>query len=172
MTNKINIKELNTTTQEEFTQILADVYEHSSWIPNKAWQSCPFSTIDDLHQTMLNIVENSSNEEKLTLLRCHPQLAGKEAKNGDLTDASTEEQSSANLNTLSKIEMNEITSLNSKYMDSHQFPFIIAVKGHTKASIFEEFRLRINNPTNKEMNTAIWQVGLIASFRLETLLID
>ncbi|MEI6893139.1 MAG: 2-oxo-4-hydroxy-4-carboxy-5-ureidoimidazoline decarboxylase [Colwellia sp.] len=172
MIDKINIKKLNTKTQQEFTQILADIYEHSSWIPHKAWQRCPFSTVDDLHQAMLNIVENASDEEKLNLLRCHPQLAGKEAKSGDLTVASTEEQSSANLNSLSNIEMNEITILNSQYMDAHQFPFIIAVKGHTKTSIFEAFRLRINHPTNKEMNTAIWQVGLIASFRLEALLIN
>jgi 2-oxo-4-hydroxy-4-carboxy--5-ureidoimidazoline (OHCU) decarboxylase len=55
-------------------------------------------------------------------------------------------------------------------MDAHQFPFIIAVKGHTKASIFEEFKTRVSKPTIKEMNAAIWQVGLIASFRLADLL--
>jgi 2-oxo-4-hydroxy-4-carboxy-5-ureidoimidazoline decarboxylase len=170
MTTKISIEKLNTVTQEEFTQILADIYEYSSWIPNKAWQSRPFASVDNLHQTMLKIVEDSTNEEKLKLLRCHPQLAGKEAKNGHLTDASTQEQSSANLNTLSKEEMDEITTLNNQYMDAHQFPFIIAVKGHTKASIFEEFKTRVSKPTIKEMNAAIWQVGLIASFRLADLL--
>lgn len=168
----MNISKLNTTTQEEFTQILAEIYEHSSWIPNKAWYSRPFANIDNLHQTMFKIVEDSSNEEKLTLLRAHPQLAGKEAKDGNLTDASTEEQSAANLTALSTDEMDEITLLNSQYVDSHQFPFIIAVKGHNKASIFEAFTMRINNPTDKELPTAIWQVGLIASFRLAALLQD
>ena len=168
--SKLNISKLNIATQEEFTRILAEIYEHSSWIPNKAWHSRPFANIANLHQTMLKIVKDSSNEEKLTLLRAHPQLAGKEAKSGDLTDASTQEQSAANLNALSKDEMDEITTLNSQYVDSHQFPFIIAVKGHNKASIFEEFRRRVNNPTNEELNKAIWQVGLIASFRLVAIL--
>jgi 2-oxo-4-hydroxy-4-carboxy-5-ureidoimidazoline decarboxylase len=170
MTIKMNIGQLNLATHAQFTQFLSEVYEHSSWIPSKAWHNRPFANIANLHQSMLEIVENASHEEKLALLRAHPELAGKEAKSGDLTDASTQEQSSANLNALSQFEMNEITQLNRQYIQSHQFPFIIAVKGHTKASIFENFKTRINNPTDKELYTAIFQVGLIANFRLDALL--
>lgn len=170
MTKKISLSQLNTATIEEFTQELAEIYEHSSWIPNKAWSKRPFSDIESLHNEMLKIVEDSSNEEKLKLLRAHPQLAGKEAKTGTLTESSTEEQTSANLNSLNKAEMDEITSLNKLYTEAHQFPFIIAVKGHTKESIFEEFRKRVSYPTNDELNKAIWQVGLIANFRLNALI--
>ncbi len=172
MTDKINIQTLNAATQEAFTNVLAEIYEHSSWIPKQAWHSRPFSDVDSLHQTMLKIVEDATIEEKLALLRAHPQLAGIEAKDGALTNASTEEQSSANLNALSKEEMDEITSLNSQYMNTHQFPFIIAVKNHTKAGIFEEFKRRIANPTDEELFTAIWQVGLIATFRLAAIFKD
>lgn len=172
MTIKISMKTLNTATQDEFTQHLAGIYEHSSWIPEKAWQNRPFSNVENLHQTMQMIVENSSYDEKIKLLRAHPELAGQEAKAGNLTNASTEEQSSANLNTLNATEMNEITRLNKSYMDKHQFPFIIAVKGHSKSSIFESFRKRANNPNNLELIEAISQVGLIASFRLNALLTD
>ncbi|WP_435273987.1 2-oxo-4-hydroxy-4-carboxy-5-ureidoimidazoline decarboxylase [Psychrobium sp. nBUS_13] len=170
MTNTIHLNTLNTATQEEFTELLAEIYEHSSWIPNKVWSRRPFANIESLHDEMLKIVEDSSIEEKLVLLRAHPQLAGKEAKSGKLTEASTEEQSSAKLNSLNRPEMNEITALNKLYMETHHFPFIIAVKGHTKDSIFEEFRKRVNNPTNDELNKAIWQVGLIANFRLKALI--
>lgn len=172
MTKNIQMKTLNAASQEEFTHLLAEIYEHSSWIPNKAWHSRPFSNIDSLHECMLKIVEDSGNEEKLKLLRAHPQLAGKEAKSGTLTDASTEEQSSANLNSLNRQEMEEITALNAQYLDAHQFPFIIAVKGHNKESIFQEFRLRSDSPTSKELPKAISQVGLIASFRLNAILED
>lgn len=172
MTNKTDIQTLNNATQAEFTQTLAEIYEHSSWIPEQAWHSRPFKDVEHLHQTMLKIVEDASIEEKLALLRAHPQLAGKEAKSGELTNASTQEQSSANLNALSKAEMDEITALNEQYLQVHQFPFIIAVKNHDKAGIFSEFKRRINNPNNEELFTAIWQVGLIATFRLVAILKD
>lgn len=172
MINKTTIKSLNTATIDEFTHLLSEIYEHSSWIPKKAWRNRPFSNIESLHQAMLKIVEESSHGEKIKLLLAHPQLAGKEAKAGNLTDASTEEQSSANLNALNSIEMNDITQLNETYLATHHFPFIIAVKGHNKSSIFEAFRRRINNPTDIEIIEAIDQVGLIACFRLSALLTD
>jgi 2-oxo-4-hydroxy-4-carboxy--5-ureidoimidazoline (OHCU) decarboxylase len=55
-------------------------------------------------------------------------------------------------------------------MTNHGFPFIIAVKNHNKAGIFSEFKRRIDNPSDEEMKVAIWQVGLIANFRLTALL--
>ena len=166
MTENMNIETLNSASQDEFTAVLAEIYEHSSWIPKQAWQNRPFSDVESLHQDMLNIVLNATKEQKLALLRAHPQLAGKEAKDGVLTNASSEEQSSANLNSLSKEEMDEITSLNKQYMDEHGFPFIIAVKNHDKASIFSEFKRRTANLSEEELLTALRQVGLIATFRL------
>jgi 2-oxo-4-hydroxy-4-carboxy-5-ureidoimidazoline decarboxylase len=118
---------------------------------------------------MLDIVLNANEIQKMTLLCAHPQLAGKEAKTGTLTDASTDEQASANLNALSKAELAEIAQLNSNYLEKHGFPFIIAVKNHDKAGIFNEFRKRLNNQPEIEFDTAIQQVGFIANIRLTAL---
>lgn len=170
MSIKISLKTLNMANQAEFTQHLSGIYEHSSWIPNKAWHHRPFTSIESLHNTMLKIVEDASQAEKLKLLQAHPQLAGQEAKAGTLTNASSQEQTSAKLNALNSNEMNEITQLNKTYLATHHFPFIIAVKGHNKASIFDAFRRRVNNATQIEQIEAISQVGLIASFRLNALL--
>lgn len=170
MSIKISLKTLNMANQAEFTQHLSGIYEHSSWIPNKAWHHRPFTSIESLHNTMLKIVEDASQAEKLKLLQAHPQLAGQEAKAGTLTNASSQEQTSAKLNALNSNEMNEITQLNKTYLATHHFPFIIAVKGHNKESIFDAFRRRVNNATQIEQIEAISQVGLIASFRLNALL--
>lgn len=170
MSIKISLKTLNMANQAEFTQHLSGIYEHSSWIPNKAWHHRPFTSIESLHITMLKIVEDASQAEKLKLLQAHPQLAGQEAKAGTLTNASSQEQTSAKLNALNSNEMNEITQLNKTYLATHHFPFIIAVKGHNKESIFDAFRRRVNNATQIEQIEAISQVGLIASFRLNALL--
>lgn len=168
MTNLI-IDSLNNTSQQEFTDALAEIYEHSSWIPNLAWSHRPFSDVNHLHLTMLNIVKEATVEQKMKLLCAHPQLAGKEAKTGKLTDSSTDEQSSANLNSLSKDEMTEINHLNEKYVKKHGFPFIIAVKNHNKDGIFEQFRKRVNNLVENEFDEAIGQVGQIARFRLSAI---
>lgn len=167
---KLTVNSLNNASQQEFTDALAEIYEHSSWIPELAWHDRPFADIDHLHQTMLNIVEKANVDQKMKLLCAHPQLAGKEAKTGTLTDASTQEQSSANLDSLSIDEVNQINHLNDRYMTKHGFPFIIAVKRHDKAGIFEQFHQRILNQPEVEFDEAICQVGYIASIRLGAIL--
>lgn len=170
MHTSLTINHLNDLSQAKFTQVLADIFEHSSWIPERAWLLKPFKSIDHLHASMLSIVEHATLDEKLSLLCAHPQLAGKEAKSGTLTDSSTEEQSGANLNSLSKGEMDEISCLNKLYQEKHGFPFIIAVKSHNKESIFSEFKRRANNDRDVEFNTALAQVAMIARFRLDALI--
>lgn len=169
MTKHISINTLNSLSEDAFTLALAEIYEHSSWIPRKAWKQKPFANLDQLHEAMLKIVVAASLEEKLSLLRAHPQLAGKEAEDGSLTKSSTSEQAAANLNALSSNEMQIISELNKGYLNKHGFPFIIAVKNHDKAGIFNEFKRRMNNPTDEELAEAITQVGLIATFRLKAL---
>ena len=41
MTQEINLAFINSASQEDFTQLLAEIYEHSSWIPNQAWLQRP-----------------------------------------------------------------------------------------------------------------------------------
>ena len=119
MNASLNINHLNDMPQAKFTLVLADIFEHSSWIPERVWLVKPFDSIDHLLASMVAIVEHATADQKLSLLRAHPQLAGKEAKRGKLTNASTEEQSGANLNSLSNSEMNEINHLNDLYQEKH-----------------------------------------------------
>lgn len=170
MSDKIHLEYLNQASPEDFTYALAEIYEHSSWIPKEALKNRPFKDVEDLHQTMMNIVKQADVDKKLTLLRAHPQLAGKEAKAGTLTQSSTEEQAAANLNALTEDEVKDITELNKQYIEKHTFPFIIAVKNHTKEGIFREFRKRISLNSDDELLNAIREVGLIARIRLAALL--
>ena len=170
MNSSLTINQLNKLSQEKFTQLLANIFEHSSWIPERAWLVKPFRSIDHLHASMVAIVEHAKPDEKLSLLCAHPQLAGKEAKLGTLTSSSTEEQSAANLNSLNRSEMDEISGLNSLYIERHGFPFIIAVKNHDKAGIFSEFKRRANNDRDAEFDTALAQVEMIARLRLDALI--
>lgn len=167
----MNLTQLNTLEQKQFTAVLADIFEHSAWVAGQVWAKRPFTDIDELHRVMVAEVSAAGLNTQLTLLRAHPELAGKEAQGGDLTSASKSEQAGAKLDSLTSAEMATIERLNRDYMSKFGFPFIIAVRNHTKDGIFSEFQRRVENDIDKERNTALEQVTFIARFRLDDLLL-
>lgn len=166
-----SIDQLNLLPQAQFIDLLGGVFEHSAWVAERVWVQRPFVDIQALHTAMVQVVHTATAAEQLALLRAHPELAGREAQLGELTAASTLEQSRAGLNALSPEEMARIVLLNSTYRGRHGFPFIVCVGQHTKDSIFKEFERRADNATPDETQEALAQVAHIARLRLEKLLI-
>lgn len=99
----------------------------------------------------------------------HPELAGKEAEAGTLTDHFTFEQHSAGLNALTHDELVDLRRRNPLYAQRHDFPFVIVVLGHTKPQIFEAMRTRATRDTAVEVNEALDQIALITRRRLRAL---
>ncbi|MBC8555955.1 MAG: 2-oxo-4-hydroxy-4-carboxy-5-ureidoimidazoline decarboxylase, partial [Candidatus Brocadiales bacterium] len=116
------INDLNALEQGQFIDLLADIFEHSSWIAKNTWSSRPFISVDELHQVMCAEMQNSDIENQLALLRAHPELAGTAALEGDLTAASSEEQKGAGLTHLLPDEIAHITRLNQAYGEKFGFP--------------------------------------------------
>ena len=94
-------------------------------------------------------------------------MAGKLAAAKQLTAKSTAEQAGAGLDALTDAERARFQALNTEYVTKHGFPFIIAVRDHTKASIMNNFEMRIANDTRTEFDEACRQVERIAEFRLQ-----
>jgi 2-oxo-4-hydroxy-4-carboxy-5-ureidoimidazoline decarboxylase len=171
MPAKITLAELNRQSASEFVQTLAGVYEHSPWIPASICPQRPFTATAQLHAALRQAVTAASRAQQLALLRAHPELAGKEAKAGLLTAHSTAEQRGAGLVNLSAAEQSELAGLNRSYREQFGFPFIIAVRHHTKDSILNEFRRRAaGRDAEQELRTCLDQVHEIARLRLEALL--
>lgn len=166
-----SIHQLNTLTQAQFVALLGGVFEHSAWVAEQAWVQRPFANMDGLHRAMVRVVHTAPLAEQLGILLAHPELAGRAAQLGQLTAASTQEQSRAGLNALMPEEMARIVLLNAVYRERHGFPFIVCVGQHTKDSIFMEFERRANNATPFETQEALDQVAHIARLRLEKILI-
>ena len=162
----ITLAELARLDRDEFVCLLGDIFEHSPWVAERAYARRPFGTIDELHRAMAAAVQNASVAERVALLRAHPDLAGREARDGTLTDASTGEQARAGLNALSAAEMRRITELNQAYRERHGIPFIACVGHYTKAGIFFEFERRLGNDPEAEIREALVQVYAIARLRL------
>ncbi len=162
------LNDLNQMTQAEFTAALGEIFEHTPAIATQAWEKRPFTSLDNLHQTMVNIVQSMPQEQQLVLIRAHPDLGSRAA----MADASVKEQAGAGLNQLTPDEFHQLQTLNQRYTETFQFPFILAVKGHTKASILQSVITRLNNDPDIERTTALTEIAKIARFRLNDLLID
>jgi 2-oxo-4-hydroxy-4-carboxy-5-ureidoimidazoline decarboxylase len=161
---------LNAMTFSDFQTTLGGIFEHSPWVALAAYAHRPFGSIRHLHEAMTSTVTNAGTEKQLELIRAHPDLAGKAALTGKLTESSKNEQVGAGLDTLSKAEYERFHDLNNTYKKKFGFPFILAVKGHTKHSILESFEKRLPHSANAEMKTALKEIYKIARFRLEALL--
>ena len=163
----ISLDDLNAMEQAAFTDALGGIFEHSPWIAERAWNRRPFSNVDSLLQAMLDAVDDAGEDPQLALIRAHPDLAGKAARAGALTEHSTREQAGAGLDRLSDQEFDRFHRLNDAYKDRFGFPFIIAVREHTKDSILATFETRLQNDRPAEMQEALRNIGLIATFRLK-----
>ncbi len=167
----MNLDTLNRLSAGEFAETLGGIYEHSPWIAAAAHAHAPFADVDALAAALRDAVAQAAHGRQLGLLCAHPELAGKEAASGTLTAHSSEEQKGAGLIDLSEAERAELADLNLRYRDKFGFPFIIAVRHHTKSGILAELRRRTaGDDAVREFSTGLAQVHEIARLRLAALL--
>lgn len=156
------IATLNQMSQAEFTKALGSIFEHTPEIAAQAWQERPFADVQKLHQVMAAIVNKMDEAKQLKLICAHPDLGSK----FKMAEASVQEQSSLGLDRLSPTEYDYFQYLNQTYKQKFSFPFIIAVRNHTKDSIITAFEQRIENDPEVEKQQAIAEIIEIARWRL------
>lgn len=160
---------LHEMSENECLDALGGIYEHSLWVAESLLASgisAADNDPDHLAQRMKAIVNAASDAAKLTLLRAHPELAGKLAIAGNLTAESTAEQASAGLDKCSAEEFEQFNKLNNDYTAKFGHPFIIAVRGLSRGDILAAFQQRIGNDPATEFKTALDEVHKIARLRL------
>lgn len=159
----------STMSRAVFVELYGDVFEHSSWIAERAHEA-GFTTTQDtaegLHAAMVQVLSEATREQKLALIRAHPDLAGR-LKLAELTADSRSEQSSAGLDSLTEAERDRFLALNDAYKQRFGFPFIMAVKGRSKDEILAAFEERIGHDPEAEFDTAMTQIEQIALLRLK-----
>ncbi|MCG5073625.1 2-oxo-4-hydroxy-4-carboxy-5-ureidoimidazoline decarboxylase [Paraburkholderia tagetis] len=164
------LDQLNNASADAFVAALSGIFEHSPWVAEAAAQQRPYTSIDTLHKTMSAAVETAGEAKQLALINAHPELAGKAAVRGELTDESTREQSGAGLNLCTQEEFDRLQALNSAYREKFGFPFILAVRGFDRHGIIANFESRVNNTRADEMRASLDQIYRIARFRLDELI--
>jgi 2-oxo-4-hydroxy-4-carboxy-5-ureidoimidazoline decarboxylase len=166
----MTITDLNQASLADFTAALGAIYEHSPWIPARAAAARPFADVAALQSALCAVVAGASAVEQLGLVRAHPDLAGRLARAGNLAPSSAHEQAALGLDRLSDAEFDQFDALNRAYRDRFGFPFVIAVKRQTRASVLAAFTARLQNDPATELRTALAEIDAIAGFRLHALL--
>lgn len=167
------LSNLFTWERGEIVNLLGPIYEHSPWIAETLYddrlsdlKSYSLKTIRELFDEMKQIVESSTQEQKLTLLRAHPDLCERVSNLKTLTDASQEEQSRAGLQYMTETERDVFLSTNEMYKKKFGFPFILAVRNASKYTVLSAIKARVNNSKENEFSTALGEVHKIAWMRL------
>jgi 2-oxo-4-hydroxy-4-carboxy-5-ureidoimidazoline decarboxylase len=161
------MQHLNTCSADAFVAEIGFAFEDSPWIARAAAGRRPFAGRDALHAAMVAIVEDASDEAKVALIRSHPDLAGRVAREGRLTAASAAEQAGAGLGALAPAEIERFDRDNAAYRAKFGFPFVICVRENTTASILAALSARGGNERATEIATALAEIAKIARLRIE-----
>lgn len=156
-------------TRDAFVARFGPAYEDSPWVAEAVWPAAERGELDDpeaLARAMREVVDSAPRQRRLELIRAHPQLA----VSSRMAEASVREQRGAGLDRCSPDELEAFRKLNAAYVERFGHPFVIAVKGLSRADILAAFAGRLDNDAEAEFATAIEQIHRIAGFRLAALL--
>src|SRR5437764_713294 len=159
------LAELNAMDRVEFVRVVGPVFEHSPWVAARTEAQRPFSSRETLHAALVATVEKASAEERVCLIRAHPDLIGDE-----LTAASKNEQASAGFQDATAEEVKQFREFNRQYRERFGFPFVICARLNKKEAIARAFPVRLRNSREEEIETALQEISKIAELRLKDLI--
>src|SRR2546430_1816369 len=162
----MKLQQLNQCTRPEFARICGPFFEHSPWIAERAFDKRPFASLDALHKALVETMRNAATDEQVKLIASHPDLVGKLAREGKLTNESTREQTAAGLTQLSPREVQLFERYNAEYRSKFGFPFVICARENKKDAILAAFPVRLQNSREQEIDAALTEIAKIARLRL------
>jgi N-carbamoyl-L-amino-acid hydrolase len=167
----ITLKQLNEAAPEQALALLDGLYEHSPWIAEQALRRRPFASVPQLKQVLIEVLKAAGREAQVTLVRAHPELAGKAMVSKSLTAESTLEQTKSGLTNCTPAELARIQQLNAEYNAKFGWPFILAARGPrgtglTRTEIIDTFARRLENHADFELAECLRNIHRIAEIRL------
>uniref|UniRef100_A0A3Q2PQ69 2-oxo-4-hydroxy-4-carboxy-5-ureidoimidazoline decarboxylase n=1 Tax=Fundulus heteroclitus TaxID=8078 RepID=A0A3Q2PQ69_FUNHE len=167
----MDISAVNALSYEDFVNIFGNVVEKCPLITAAVWTSRPFIGLNALEAAINEFIDALPESGKEGILRCHPDLAGRDLHGGALTRESREEQRRAGLDALSSAEASRMARLNEEYKERFGFPFVVCARMNDKASILRELSERCQNERAAERARGIAEVKKICRLRLQGLVL-
>jgi xanthine dehydrogenase D subunit len=157
-------------SEEEFVRRFGAVCEHSPWVARAAWRRRPFASRAALVAAFTAALREAGGEQRLALVRAHPELGGDTPATQELTASSQREQAAAGLRALAPEARAELAQINRLYRERFGFPLVIAVGGLSAEQVLALARARLRaTGAERELREAVEQVARIVEQRLQSL---
>lgn len=168
----VTLAALNAMPHDQAVRYCSGFFERSPWIVEQALRVRPFGSLAAFHAACMGVIEEAGEDAQLALIRAHPDLVGRLAKEGRLGVESTREQEAAGLAELTPAEAETFDRFNAAYHERFGFPFVICARKNRKDAILEAFPTRLEHERAEEIATAIGQIGEIAWLRMSDAIMD
>jgi 2-oxo-4-hydroxy-4-carboxy-5-ureidoimidazoline decarboxylase len=169
---RLGIREAVRLDRARFVARFGGVFEQTPWIAGAAWDCGPYASVDALHAAMVAAVDAVPAAARRALIVAHPELAGRAAVAGELTDESAREQAAAGLDRLTPDQHARLLALTAAYRARFGFPFVVCVRERTADSIIAAAQARLAHEPDDEERTALAEIAEIARLRLADLVVD
>jgi 2-oxo-4-hydroxy-4-carboxy-5-ureidoimidazoline decarboxylase len=164
--SRVRLSELNGRTLAGFVEVCGPLFEGSPWVAERAWALRPFACLEELHRALAAAAEDATLPERLSLIRAHPDLVGRMARQAALGADSRAEQEAAGLDALTAEEISLFDSFNRAYREKFGFPFVICARESRKKAILAAFPQRLARTRGEEIEAALREIAAIARLRL------
>lgn len=157
---------LNEASRTVAVALLAPTVERSPWVAEAVVDKRPFDSADDIAAALVDAILTSGHSRRTALFRVHPDLAGREAAEGRMTEASTDEQGRLGLMSLDPDNAQRLARLNTAYRARFGHPFIIALhRIPDLAALFAVFEDRLRASPLEEHVTTLAEITSVIRTR-------
>lgn len=164
MTDLLRI--VNTSGVATCEALLGGLVELSPWVVSRATALRPFDTPGAVADALAQIIRSAAPEEQRALIRSHPDLAGRAARNRTMTEESNSEQGRLGLLDLSPDDLNRLERLNAAYRARFDMPFMLALyRLPDLAAVLATFEARLGNSPEAEHDKALEEITLVVRNR-------
>lgn len=162
------LHKLNTAQRADALRMLEPIVERSGWVAQIAVDERPFASSQALARSLIEVILKSGFDKRIQLFRAHPELAGREAIEGKMTDASKDEQGRLGLTTLSKEESARLFRLNTEYAERFGHPFILALhRVPNLQAVLETFERRLQASEIEEHVSTLAEIASVIAHRAD-----
>ena len=161
----ISLDALNAMPAGEFCACLGPVFENAPWVAAAAAVNRPFASLTALHKVMMGEIAALPADRLARFLSGHPRLSAETLRRGT-TAESTVEQTAIGLHGLDDALSAQLDKLNGAYEARFGFPFILAVRKASLATLFATLERRLAASPDAERAEALAEVSAISWMRL------
>lgn len=166
MVTVAGLHSLNQAPRHAALALLEPVVERSAWVAEHAVDCRPFASDQDVARHLIEAILQSDFQKRVALFRAHPELAGREAAAGTMTQASTSEQGRLGLTALSTETAPRLTRMNAAYATRFGYPFILALhRVPDLDTVFDIFERRLRASAVEEHVTTLAEIASVIAAR-------